>query len=102
MKFRNNPQDIPPIDSQQPSMKDDTLGICTLGGCRGYKFLSSANESRHIRLAHGGHRGMDVTTEKKTAFKCSVCTIYFLTQYRLNKHRKESGHKGQNGRPAKK
>ena len=56
-KFRNNPQDIPPIDSQQPSMKDDTLGICTLGGCKGYKFLSSANESRHIRLAHGGRRG---------------------------------------------
>ena len=33
---------------------------------------------------------------------CSVCEVYFLTKYRLEKHRKESGHKGTNGRPSKK
>ena len=48
-KFRNHPEDIPSLDSDQPSMADVNLGTCESGGCRGYKFLSKANEARHLR-----------------------------------------------------
>ena len=77
MKFRNNPESIPPIDSQQPSVKDDNLGICTSGGCKGYKFLSAANETRHIRLAYGGQRGIEEETEKRlhTSVQSAIFTF---------------------------
>ena len=48
-KFRNHPEDIPSLDSDQPSMADVNLGICESGGCQGYKFLSKANEARQLR-----------------------------------------------------
>ena len=88
------------IDAEQPSRKEKNLGICKNSSCRQFSFLSEADSKRHYRLAHGGKRGNDIgDTGVKRQFKCGVCNIYHLTQYRLRKHIEETGHKGVMGRP---
>ena len=88
------------IDAEQPSRKEKNLGICKNSSCRQFSFLSEADSKRHYRLEHGGKRGNDIgDTGVKRQFKCGVCNIYHLTQYRLRKHIEETGHKGVMGRP---
>ena len=56
-------------------------------------------------LAHGGRRGLQddkgQTNNTKPKFNCKISNISFLTQYRFLQHKKETGHRGNNGRPRK-
>ena len=54
-----------------------------------------------VRIAHGGKRGVNEKVNQRTKFQCQVCSIYFLTEYRLKTHRLSTGHKGKKGRPSK-
>ena len=102
-KFRGNPDKIPNIDCHQPSQMKKELETCKSGACRGYKFLSDGDQDRHIRLAHGGKRGLQSETNapKSTKFKCYVCKLHYVTDYRLRDHIKTSGHKQPRGRRPK-
>ena len=91
---------MPNIDAHQPSQIKKELETCTSGGCRRYKFLSDADQDRHIRLAHDGKRGLqnEMNATKTTKYKCVVCALFYHTEYRLKQHIKSSGHKQPRGR----
>ena len=62
---------------------------------------TSTHHSTLVRIAHGGKRGVNETVKQRTKFHCQVCSVYFLTEYRLKSHRLSTGHKGVKGRPSK-
>ena len=98
--FKNrNSYQVQVIATAQPSRKEKDLEVCKNSGCRQLSFLSEADSKQHYRLAHGGKRGIDDSdTKVPRKFKCGICNISYLTQYRLRKHFEETGHKGVMGR----
>ena len=45
--------------------------------------------------------GVNEKVNQRTKFQCQICSIYFLTEYRLKSHKLSTGHKGKKGRPSK-
>ena len=106
-KFRQDACDVPGPDADQPSQQNNNLGVCTSYGCRNYTFLSAADKTRHYRLGHGGKRGMEreevASNPKSSRLTCDKCSVSFVTEHRLKRHKKETGHKNPGkGRPKKK
>ena len=79
------------------------FGICTSSGCRNYSFMSAADKARHYRLGHGGKRGIEkesTTNDKVPRLTCDICSVSFVTRWRLGQHKDEAGHKNPGkGRP---
>ena len=91
------------INRNSYQVQEKDMGVCKNSGCRQVSFLSKADSKQHYRLAHGSKRGNDDSYKKvPIKFKCGICNISYLTQYRLRKHFEETGHKGVMGRPKNK
>ena len=69
--------------------------------------LSAADKTRHYRLGHGGKRGMEreevPSNPKSSRLTCDKCSVSYVTEHRLKRHKNETGHKNPGkGRPKKK
>lgn len=102
---------LPRLDRHQPSQENH--GVCSMKGCRGFRYFSDHDEDRHLKLLHGGKRaiadaalppGKDnpkIGTCKAPAnLTCQFpnCGIKFSTAYALNQHKKKENHKTERGR----
>ena len=112
-KYKKDPSKIPEGDADYPDAED--LGVCKKGGCLGYHYNTKADQDRHIKLAHGGKvkfRNIDQNEAvegppRKKSFLCPFkdCQLNFPSEWKLRKHRDESGHRmagTKGGRPQKK
>ena len=52
--------------------------------------MSAADKARHYRLGHGGKRGIErkeTTNDKTPRLTCDICSVSFVTQWRLKQHK---------------
>ena len=107
--------ELPRADMEQPSRRKKNFGRCRELGCREYVFMSAADETRHINLAHGGKRSGTpllppakdrpkigaATKPKPHNRKCQVCGVVYKSEHQLVKHKKATGHVARRGRKSK-
>ena len=58
--------------------------------------MSVADKARHYRLGHGGKRGIErkeTTNDKTPRLTCDICSVSFVTQWRLRQHKDDADHK---------
>ena len=66
--------------------------------------MSAADKARHYRLGHGGKRGIEkesTTNDKVPRLTCDICSVSFVTRWRLGQHKDEAGHKNHGKGPPK-
>ena len=66
--------------------------------------MSAADKARHYRLGHGGKRGIErkeTTNDKTPRLTCDICSVSFVTQWRLRQHKDDADHKNWKGGPKK-
>ena len=57
--------------------------------------MSVADKARHYRLGHGGKRGIErkTTNDKTPRLTCDICSVSFVTRWRLRQHKDDADHK---------
>ena len=58
--------------------------------------MSAADKARHYILGHGGKRGIErkeTTNDKTPRLTCDICSVSFVTRWRLRQHKDDADHK---------
>ena len=58
--------------------------------------MSAADKARHYRLGYGRKRGIErkeTTNDKTPRLTCDICSVSFVTRWRLRQHKDDADHK---------